>query len=175
MKKSMTRLAGLLAASVLIVGACGAALAAEGQGATGTTGTSPGYPAYMGGPRVMGGPGMMRMMGPAMMGGSIENANDWLSSVKQDLGITQAQEGNWKAYRQAVVNQYALMNAHRQAMWNGGTAPAGQTWTQMHQQGWQTMQQTVKAANDLYQTLTPEQQSKANVLLMYPRGSGWVR
>jgi hypothetical protein len=123
----------------------------------------------------MGGPGMMGMMGPGMMGGSVSDAQDWLAGVKQELGIQPSQQVAWKAYRQAVVDQYALMNAHRQTMWGGETAPAGQTWAQMHEQGWQTMQQTARAADDLYQTLTPEQQSKANGLLVYPDGRGWVR
>jgi hypothetical protein len=174
MKTSMKR----LAAAALIVAASGAALAAGSQGTAGDTEANPGYPAYMGGPGMMG-PGMMGpgMMGPGMMGGTVADANEWLSSIKQDLGINPSQEDAWKAYRQAVVNQYALMNAHHEAMWGGGTLPAGQTWAQMHQEGWQTMQQTAKAANALYQTLTPEQQAKASGLLVYPRGrgSGWAR
>ena len=165
MKTSMNR----LAAAALIVAASGAALAASSQATAGDTDANPGYPAYMGGP------GMMGMMGPGMMGGTVADANEWLSNVKQDLGIKPSQQDAWKAYRQAVVNQYALMTAHHQAMWDGGILPAGQTWAQMHQQGWQTMQQTAQAASDLYQTLTPEQQSKANTLLMNPRGRGWVR
>jgi Spy/CpxP family protein refolding chaperone len=32
----------------------------------------------------------------------------------------------------------------------------------------------VEAANDLYQTLTPEQQSKASGLLVNQRGWGWA-
>jgi len=165
MKRSMKRLAGLLAATVLIAGAGGAALAGNSQG----------DPAYMAGPGLMGGPGMMGMMGPGMMGSSVADANEWLSGIKDELGIKPSQEDAWKAYRQAVVNQYALMSAHHQAMWGGGALPAGQTWAQMHQQGWQAMQQTAGAANDLYQTLTPEQQSKASGLLVYPRGRGWSR
>jgi len=168
MKGSMTRLAVLLAA-VLMAGAGGGVLAAGSQATTGSTTTSPGYPAYMGGS------GMMGMMGTGMMGGTVADANEWLSGIKDQLGIKPSQEDAWKAYRQAVVNQYALMNAHHQAMWGGGTLPAGQTWAQMRQQGWQTTQQTARAVNDLYQTLTPEQQSKASGLLVYPRVRAWVR
>jgi hypothetical protein len=65
------------------------------------------------------------------------------------------------------------MNAHREIMWGGDALPAGQTWAGMRQQGWQTLRQRVQAASDLYQTLTPEQQSKAHGMLMFARG--WVR
>ena len=172
MKQTMKRTMALLTAAVLMAATGGAALAAGSQGTMGNTTTDQGYPAYMGGPGMM---GMMGMMGPGMMGGSVSDAQDWLAGVKQELGIQPSQQVAWKAYRQAVVDQYALMNAHRQTMWGGETAPAGQTWAQMHEQGWQTMQQTARAADDLYQTLTPEQQSKANGLLVYPDGRGWVR
>jgi Spy/CpxP family protein refolding chaperone len=170
MKTSMKR----LAAAALIIGTSSAVLAAGDQGAAGDTTANLGYPAYMGGPGMMGmmGPGMM---GPGMMGGTVADTDEWLSNVKQDLGIKPSQQDAWKAYRQAVVNQYALMNAHRQSMWSGGTPLANQTWEQMHQQGWQTRQQMVEAANDLYRTLTPEQQSKASGLLVNQRGWGWAR
>ena len=45
----------------------------------------------------------------------------------------------------------------------------------MHQQGWQMMQQTAQATKDLYQTLTPEQQSNANTLLPFHPDPGMFR
>ena len=178
MNQSMKRLVGLLAAAALIGAAGGGAWAAGSQGTPDKTVPDSDYLAYSGYPGYMGGPGMMGswgpgMMGPGMMGGSVGDAQDWLAGVKQDLGIKPNQEDAWKAYRQAVINRFALMNAHHQAMWGTGTPPGGQTWGQMREQGWQSMQQMTQAADDLYQTLTPEQQSKANGLLMYRRG--WFR
>jgi len=176
MKPSTKRLVALFAASALILGASGAALSAGSQATPGNPAANTGSTGVTGGPWTMGGPGMMGpgMMGPGMMGASVANTEQWLAEVQQKLGITAPEEDAWKAYKQAVINQSALMNAHRETMWNGQTLDKEQ-FAQMRQQGWQTMQQTAQAANALYQTLTPEQQSKANGLLVYPRGRGWTR
>jgi len=174
MKRSTTRLGVLLAASTLILGASGAALSAGSEGTTGSPAATTASPGTTGGPWMRGGPGMMGMMGPGMMGASVANTEQWLADVKQQLGITASQEDAWKAYQQAVTNQSALMNAHRETMWNGQTISSDQ-FAQMRQQGWQTMQQTQQAANDLYQSLTPEQRSKAGGLLMFRPGRGWAR
>ena len=174
LKHSVTRLGAMLAAAALVFGANGAALSAGGsEGPSSPPGNAPSSDT-MGGPWMMGGPGMMGMMGPGMMGASVANTEQWLGNVKQELGITASQEDAWKAYKQAVVNQSALMNAHRETMWNG-QGISGDQFAQMRQQGWQTMQQTGQAANDLYQALTPEQRSKAGGLLMFRPGRGWSR
>lgn len=47
--------------------------------------------------------------------------------------------------------------------------------TAMHQQGASTMQQMLKTTQDLFQVLTPEQQTKANTLLSFHRGMGMYR
>jgi len=115
---------------------------------------------------MMGGPGMM---------GTPDDTAKRLDEVKGELGITSAQEDAWNAYQQAVVTQSALMNAHRQSMWNGSMPPSVDQRTAMHQQGAATMQQRLKATQELYQVLTPEQQAKANTLLSFHRGMGMYR
>jgi len=165
MKQSNTSLAGLIVVSALALGAATAAFAAGSQG----TG---GYPGMMGGPGMMGDPGMMG--GPGMMGTPADTAKR-LDQVKAELAITPAQEDAWNAYQQAMVTQSALMNAHRQTMWNGSMPPSVGQRTDMHQQGFATMQQRLKATRDLYQVLTPEQQTKANTLLSFHRGMGMYR
>ena len=165
MKQSIKNIAGLIVAPALALGVATAVSAAGNPG-------SGGYPSMMGGPGMMGGQGMMG--GPGMMGTPADTAKR-LDAVKTELGITPAQDGAWKAYEQAVVNQSALMNAHRQTMWNGPMPPSPDQRTAMHQQGFATMQQRIKATQDLYQVLTPAQQAKANTLLSFHRGWGMYR
>ena len=159
MKQSNNSVAGWVVVSALALGAATAVFAAGNQG----TG---GYPGMMGGPRMMGGPGMM---------GTPTDTAKRLGQVKAELAITAAQEDAWNAYQQAVVTQSALMNAHRQTMWNGPMPPSVDQRTAMHQQGAAPMQQRLKATQELYQVLTPEQQTKANTLLSFHRGMGMYR
>jgi Spy/CpxP family protein refolding chaperone len=67
------------------------------------------------------------------------------------------------------------MSAHRQAILNAPMPPSSDQQTAIHQEGAATMQQRVKATEDLYQVLTPEQQAKANTLLPFRPGSGMNR
>ncbi len=168
MRQSNRKILALGVAYALALGAAASVLAAGSQGGNPC-------PGMMGGPgRMMGmGPGMMGM-GPGMMGmmGSVADTTDRLAQIKNELGITPAQEQAWKAYTQAITNQSALMNAHRQAMWNGNMPPPPDQRATMRQQGWQTMQQTRQATQDLYQALTPDQRSKADNLLAFQPGSG---
>ncbi|MGE5154908.1 MAG: Spy/CpxP family protein refolding chaperone [Bdellovibrio bacteriovorus] len=120
---------------------------------------------------MMGGPGMMGM-GPGAIG-SVRDTTKQLADIKGELAITPAQEDAWKTYEQAVTNQWALMNAHRQTMWSGPMPPPIDQRASMHQQGWQMMQQTAQATRGLYQVLTPEQQAKADTLLPFHPG-GWT-
>jgi hypothetical protein len=166
MKQSTKTLAGLIAASALLVGAGGAVFSASDQ-------SSGGYPGMMGRPGMMGGQGMMG--GPGMMGSSPADTAARLDNLKRELAITPAQDAVWNAYRQAVINQSALMNAHRQTMWNGQTPPTADRRAEMHQQGWPMMQQTAQSADALYRTLTPEQRSKAGGLFAFQPGRGAVR
>ena len=159
MKKSTKRFTGLIAASALAVAASGAAFSASAQ----STG---GYPGMMGGQGMMGGPGML--------GASPADTAARLADVKRELGITPAQDDAWNAYQQAIVNQSALMNAHRQTMWNGQTPPTANDRVAMHQQGWPMMQQTTQSADALYRTLTPEQRSEASCLLTFQPCRGAV-
>jgi hypothetical protein len=166
MKQSTQRLTGLIAASAQVVGTSGAAFSASDQ----STG---GYSGMMGYPGMMGGQGMMG--GPGMMGASPADTAARLDTMKQELAITPAQDAAWNAYQQAVINQSALRDAHRQTMWNDQTPPTADTRVAMQQQGWPMMQQTAQSADALYRTLTPEQQSKANGLLAFQPGRGAVR
>jgi hypothetical protein len=166
MKQSTKTLTGLIAASALLVGASGAAFSGSDQ-------STSGYPSMMGGPGMMGGQGMMG--GPGMMRASPADTAARLDNLKRELAITPAQDAAWNAYRQAVINQSALMNAHRQTMWSGQTLPTADQRVAMHQQGWPMMQQTAQSADALYRSLTPEQRSKAGSLLAFQPGRGAVR
>jgi len=106
------------------------------------------------------------------MGGSLSDTTARLTDIKGELGITPAQEDAWKAYEQAVINQSALMNAHRQTMWSGPMPPPVDQRAAMHRQGTETMQQTAQAAQGLYQVLTPEQKARADDLLLFQPGRG---
>ena len=110
-----------------------------------------------------------------MMGASPADTAARLDNVKQELAITPAQAAAWNAYQQAVINQSALMNAHRQTMWNGQTPATADQRVAMQQQGWPMMQQAAQSADALYRTLTPEQQSKAGELLAFQPGRSTVR
>ena len=151
MKQSNNGLAGLVVVSALALGVATAVFGASG------------YPGMMGGSGMMGGPGMGMMGTPG-------DTTKRLDAIKTELGITSVQDGAWKVYEQAVINQSALMNAHHQTMWNGSMPPASNQRTAMHQQGFATMQQSLKATQDLYQVLTPAQQAKADTLLPFHRG-----
>jgi hypothetical protein len=164
MKQSMNRLSGLVAASALAIGVTTAVFAAGGQG-------MPGYSGMMGGPWMMGGPGMM---GPGAFG-SVADATRRLADLKDELAIAPDQEKAWTAYEQAAINQSALMSAHRQTMWNGSMPPPVNQRATMHQQGWQMMQQTARAAEDLYKVLTPGQRARADTLLPFHPGAGMFR
>jgi Spy/CpxP family protein refolding chaperone len=163
MRQSNRKLLGLAAASVLALGSVAAVLAAAGQG----TGDYPG---------MMGGPGGMMGMGPGgMMGGSVSATTARLTQIKGELGITTAQESAWKAYEQAVINQSALMDAHRQTMMSGTLPPPTDQRAAMHQQGTEMMQQTAQATQGLYQVLTPAQGAKADNLLLLQPGRGMAQ
>jgi len=155
MKQSTKQLLSLVAVSVLAIGAVTAVV---GQG----MGMGPGMGGHRG---MMGmGSGGMGGMGPGM-GNSVTATTERLAQTKSALGIAAAQETAWKAYEQAVINQSALMNAHRQTMMSGGMPPAGDQRTAMHQQGSQMAHQTAQAKQDLYQVLTPAQRTKVGNLM----------
>lgn len=158
MKHPTKRLLGLVTASALVIGAAPAILAA------GLQGMGPGMGGYHG---MMGGPGMM-----GMGGGSVAATSERLTDVKRRLGITARQEKAWEAYAQAVLNQSALMNAHRQTMMSGGIPPAGDQRLAMHQQGTRVAQEAAQASGELYRVLTPEQKAKADNLRLFRYGPG---
>ncbi|MEA3274071.1 MAG: Spy/CpxP family protein refolding chaperone [Pseudomonadota bacterium] len=163
MKQSTKQFLGFAAASALAIGAVTGVFAAGWQG----MGMGPGMGGHH---RMMGGPGGVSGMGHA----SVEATNERLAEVKSTLGITAAQESAWNAYEQAVINQSALMNAHRETMMGGGMAPAGDQRVAMHQQGSQMVQQRAQATQNLYGVLTPAQRAKADNLIGRRHGQRWA-
>lgn len=116
---------------------------------------------------MMGGPGMMggRMGGPGMMqGGPGAFAEQHLENFKAQLSITVEQEPAWNAFADAMRGHQQFMRDRHQAM-AGGNQDGGFTdhFAQM-QAGMAQMQTVAKAAQDLYATLTHEQQARADAL-----------
>lgn len=74
-----------------------------------------------------------------------------------------------------MIDQSTVMNAHRQTIAGGSMPPAPDRQAAMQQQGMQAAQQTASAAQALYQVLTPDQQAKANNLLLLHPGYGMDR
>jgi len=118
------------------------------------------------------GPGGTSGMGPGMAGGSPATTKEQMAQTRSALGITAAQDSAWQDYEQAVLNQSALMSAHRESIASGGM-PAGDQRTAMHQQGSQMAQQTAQARQTLYQILTPAQKAKADTLIGRHYGPPW--
>ncbi|AGA92064.1 protein of unknown function (DUF1520) [Thioflavicoccus mobilis 8321] len=118
----------------------------------------------MGGPAGMpggyGGPG--RMMGGADPAATTQRLN----ALKQQLGITLAQESAWDDYAAAVTTRAALMNGHRQAMLDGGVSPVQMQ--QFRQSGFAQMQQMATASRRVQTVLTPAQRTRAGGLM-----GGW--
>lgn len=162
MKKTTKQLIGFAAVGALVVGA------ASGVFARGSFG--PGYgPGWGGHHGMMGGPGAGR--GPcaqqnAYTGGTIDQR---LSDQKARIGITAEQEPAWAAYIAAVKGKYGLMQSHRQARFSGDGVDTSQKLS-FRQEGLSQMQKVLKATQDLYAVLTPEQQVKAGNLIGPRRG-----
>jgi len=167
------------AAAALSLGLAAAAVSAQpyGPGGWHMGGYGPGYgpgpgmmggygPGYGRGPGVGGyGPGYGR--GPqAMWGGYPGAAEDQLTGLKSELGITDKQEGAWQAYANSVKKQ----SEGHQARWSkmqqargAGSAPeflAQQTEIMKERQA--ELEASAKAMKDLYAALTPEQKAIAD-------------
>lgn len=157
MKKTTKRLLGITAASVLVIGATTGVFARGGFG--------PGWGGHHG---MMGGPGGMRgtFGGPGMMmrGDPVAYAEQRLTALKTDLGVTADQEGAWSTYADAVTAKAGLMASHRTTMFGPETLTPDQRLT-FHQQGLEQMQKVTGATRDLYAVLTPEQQTKVGGLV----------
>jgi len=109
-----------------------------------------------------GGPGWMMGADP------VAYTDQQLTQLKTNLGITPEQETAWNAYAEAVQARAALMATHREAMFGAGTVTPEQRMS-FHEQGLAQMQKVTTARRDLYAALTPEQQAKADGLLVGPR------
>ena len=107
------------------------------------------------------GPGRMRGGGP--MGVDPVLVEQQLAQQKLALAITGAQEAAWNQYADAIKGKTALRTAHRQAMLSA--APTLEERLAFRQQGLEQQLQALRATRTLYQALTPEQQTKAGVLL----------
>lgn len=166
MKQQSKRIIAILGAASLILGVTGTVFAYGGYG--------PGWGGHrgmMGGPGVMmGGPGGMygQGMGSQFMRGTgpLGITEQQLSGLKTELGITAEQEGAWNAYVAALQGRTELMQSHRQAMLATGPATPDQRLA-FHQEGLDQMQRVTTARRDLFSTLTPQQQARADSL------AGW--
>jgi len=156
MKQTTKRLLGITAASVLVIGATTGVFARGGFG--------PGWGGHQG---MMGGPGGMH--GPFGGRGMMMNADPMayaeqrLTALKTDLGITADQEAAWTTYAEAVKAKAGLMAVHRATMHGADTVTHEQRLT-FHQQGLEQMQKVAGATRELYAVLTPEQQTKVGGL-----------
>lgn len=163
----------------------GLAIAAVAQPATG-----PGRSGGGGyGPRMMGtgngtgmmgggrGPGMVNGGGgPGMMGGDW-NTNNYLASLKTELGITPKEEPAWKDYADTVSGIGEQMQGLHQTMFDAMGTASWQERRDMMNQMFQARQQasdTVQdAATRLMSALDPAQKTKARLMLpgfAYGRG-----
>ncbi|MEN8179115.1 MAG: Spy/CpxP family protein refolding chaperone [Pseudomonadota bacterium] len=157
MKQTTKQILGVVAISAVIIGA---ATGVFGQG-----GFGPGWGGHHG---MMGGPGGMH--GPSggpgwmMSGDPVAYADQQLTGLKNNLGITTDQESVWNVYEEAVKGKAGLMFAHRQTMMGSGSIAPEQRLA-LHQQGLEQMQKVTIASRDLYTVLTPEQQARAGNLI----------
>ncbi|MCB1829876.1 MAG: Spy/CpxP family protein refolding chaperone [Chromatiaceae bacterium] len=186
MKQTTKRYLGIAAASALVIGVASGVFAQAGfgpgygpglgQGCGGPGGMMGGPGGMMGNPgrmpagpgRMMGGPRGMRGPGggPGCMqsGDPVASTEQRLSGLKSALEITADQEAAWNAYAEAVKGKAGLMLDHRQNMMgSAGVAPEQRF--AYRQQGLEQMQRVTTTGRDLYNVLTPEQQTRAGNLL----------
>lgn len=155
MKKTTKQLIGFAAVGALVIGAASGVFARGGFG--------PGYgPGWGGHHGMMGGPGAGR--GPCVQQNVNTGVDQRLSDQKANIGITADQEPAWAAYTAALKGKYDLMQAHRQARF-GGTGVDASQMQSFRQEGLNQMQKVLKATQDLYAVLTPEQQTRAGNLI----------
>lgn len=178
MKQRTKRYLSILATSALVIGVTGAVLAHGGYGPGPGSGWG-GHQGMMGSPgrihnpggMMMGAPGGMHnsggMMGSpgGMMGTNpVAFTDQRLTELKSILAVTPEQETAWKAYADTLKGRAAMMTSHRQLMFGSEQITPEQRFA-FHQQGLDQMQKTATASRDLYNSLTPEQQSKAGNLI----------
>ncbi len=139
---------------------------------------SDGYgPGYGMGPGMMGGygpgPGMMGGYGPGYgrghQGGSwhcADGAEQGLTNLKSELGITAAQDGAWQTFvknvKQQNENRQARFEKMQKAQRPGSAPELLAQQSEIMQQGLADMQANAAALKDLYAALTPEQKTIAD-------------
>ena len=157
MKKSTKQLIGFAAVGALVISAASGVFAQGGF----VPGYGPGWGSHhgmMGGPVAGRGPCVQQT---ASTGVGIEQR---LSDQKDRIGITAEQESAWSAYTSALKGKYELMQSHRQARFGGAGVDNSQLQS-FRQDGLNQMQKVLKATQDLYAVLTPEQQARAGNLI----------
>jgi hypothetical protein len=106
-------------------------------------------------------------MGPEMMGCAPTNPAGSLTSIKQQLGITTAQEPAWEAYANSVRDTVAsVWSSHypaMNAMHDGADTQA--VMSQMHDQRRQALRALRAAADKLVAALDDAQKQKAQEVL----------
>lgn len=123
---------------------------------------------------MMGAPGMMRggMMGQGMMGqGDLKAMVEGrLAYVRTALGLTEGEGPAWKAYEDAVrANEQSMQTVHEAmvtAMRSGTAIDRLQKNIAMTQARLDALKALQPATEALYKALTPEQQKKADMLLL---------
>lgn len=158
MKQSVKRTIAVTTIAAVVIGAASGVFAGGGYG-----------PGWGGHHVMMGGPGGMygQNGGPGTMMGSgfTQGYTDpQLSDLKTSLGITNDQENAWNAYVTAVQSRAEIMQSHRQAMITNGQITPQQRLA-FRQQGFDQMQQVINARRTLYNSLTPEQRTRADELV----------
>jgi Spy/CpxP family protein refolding chaperone len=122
---------------------------------------------------MMGGPGMMRsgMMGQGDLKAMVERQ---LAYVKTALGITEGEGPAWKAYEDAVrANEQSMQTVHEAmvaAMRSGTAIDRLQKNIAIMQARLDALKEAQPATEALYKALTPEQQKKADMLLVGTSG-----
>ena len=131
-------------------------------------------PGYGGGPGMMGGYGPGNGAGPGMMGGygpgygmrAWGNADERLTALKAELGITDKQDGAWQAFADNAKKHQETRQAwfaKMQEARSAGSAPEllAQR-AELMKQRQVEMEANAAALKDLYAALTPEQKAIAD-------------
>jgi len=122
---------------------------------------------------MMGQPGMMqhRAMGRpgvkqhGMMSDPQAMADQQLTRLKTDLGITPEQKSAWEDFANALKGRAGLMESHRKLMMEKNEMPSFKERVAMMQGGSAQMQKMAEAAQAFHAALTPEQQAKARQIM----------
>jgi len=118
------------------------------------------------------------MMGDGMKCDPGARAAERLTTVKEQLNLTAAQTDAWQAFETAVRNQAESMpKRHREhdAMSHNDMSHNMEEHIAFMEQRLTGMKTILKARNELYSVLTPEQKATADKLLQHNSHFGWHR